>query len=660
MSYKNKKKIKKHNTTKKKKTTTNKIISSKDNFYQSVNNSWFASNHGTKTLHKNMFTSLQNKVDKQLLDTIKNHIIKEHSENAVRCRNLYKSLTKWNDELVSNQIYEEMNVLDSFRKEPNTIYEYLSYAIKKGIIAPIDFGIVNDIKRADYYISAISESGLAFIDKNVYTSNAQEYINTRKLYKEFINGMFEVFFGQKHIYNANDAYEIEASFAKKMHTVKDLQSATKTYNIYSSGSAKKLCGFDMKIFLYHLGLSNIQRVNIINPKYVKNAIHLLENGWTTHKWTSYWIYKLLFSFAKFHSKLYYYMVNNLILNIQHHEEPKSLDMIAMHTISSVMNTTVSKKYLELYKNQQEIEFVRHLTNKIQEVLRSRLKNNTWLTQQTKEKALKKLDSMVFAIGYRNKFTEDPDCHFDDYDDYHNNTKYLDWLLRKFKKEVNKKIPNNDYWLVNEEMNVFSVNAFYNNVENELILPNAFLQKPLVDLTKDITYNLAHIGFAIAHEMIHAFDVDGSNFDHNGELNYWWTNGDINNYKKIQKHIIRQYQEVAKKDGLHIDATLTLSENIADISALHIIEDTLEDYLISQNIIGEQQNVHFRKLYKYFAQQWRSLMEENKEKNMVTIDEHSLAKYRVNCVLMRSTRFQNVYNITHKDGMYYSLDINSIW
>lgn len=665
MSYKTKKNIKKHTTTQKHKLTNKKkrmIVASnyKDNFYQSVNNSWFASNHSTKALHKNMFTNLQDKVDKQLLNTIKNHIIKDNSQNAIRCRNLYISLTKWNDDLVSRQIYKEINILDEYRKKPESLYDYISYAIKKGIIVPIDFGIVNDIKRADHYIAAISESGLTFMDKNVYISNKPEYINTRVLYKKFVNGMFELFFGKDHIYSADDAYNVEALFAKKMYTISDLQSPIKTYNVYTNITSKKYCNFDMKLLLHNLGLSNIKRVNIINPKYVKNAMSLLEKEWVTNKWISYWMYKVLFSFSKFHSKLYNYMVNTLILNIKHDEEPKNIEIIATHTISSVMNTTVSKKYLELYKNEDEIVFVRHLTNKIQSILKNRLHNNNWISSYTKEKALEKLDNMVFAIGYRNKFLEDPDCDFDNYDDYQNNVRYLDWLLKKFKKEVNKKIPNNNYWLVNEEMNVYSVNAFYNNVENELILPNALLQKPVVDLSKDITYNLAHIGFAIAHEMIHAFDVDGSNFDHNGELYYWWTNGDVNNYKKIQKNIIKQYQEVAKKDGLYIDATLTLSENIADISALHIIEDTLEDFLVSQNIIGDQQNVYFKKLYKYFAQQWRSLMADEKEQSMINIDEHSLAKYRVNCVLMRSEKFQKLYNITEKDGMYYSLNMNTIW
>ena len=183
---------------------------------------------------------------------------------------------------------------------------------------------------------------------------------------------------------------------------------------------------------------------------------------------------------------------------------------------------------------------------------------------------------------------------------------------------------------------------------------------MVDLSKDITYNLAHIGFAIAHEMIHAFDIDGSKFDHNGELHFWWTDGDIHKYKKIQENVIEQYQNVAKQDGITIDAQLTLNENIADISALHIVEDTLEEYLNQKQIYGAQQYKYFKKLYTYFAQQWRSLMTSDKEKTMLMIDEHSLARYRVNCVLMRSKRFQEIYNITRNDGMYYNLDMNTIW
>jgi len=661
MSIKTKKNKTKNKKTRKITNKNNIIYDKKDDFYFSVNNPWVSNNsNNKKSLHTNMFIKLQNKVDKQLLNVIKNHLIKENTQNGKRCKSLYISLTEWNDKLVDSQIYEQLNLLDGFRKDSQNLYDYLCYSLKHGLIVPIDFGIINDIKKANHYIASISESGLVFLNKEIYFGNSDEYIKIRNSYKEFISGLFELFFGKQHIYNPIDAYNVEIELAKKMYSLRDLQSPTKTYNKVSNYKSKMEYDFDLEIFLEKLGLNNVKYVNIINPEYLKHAIFLMKNEWTSKKWYSYWIYKLLFSFSKFHSKLYYYVIERLSLNIQNNEEPKQLEMIAVNTISSVMNTSVSKKYIELYKNDPEIKFTTNLTNYIKKTFETRLYNNRWLLKKTKDKALQKLNKMRFAIGYRKKFANDPDCYFDDYDDFSNNTKYLNWLLKKFKKEVNKKILDNSYWLVNEEMNVFNVNAFYNNVENQLILPNALLQKPVVDLSKDLIYNLAHIGFAIAHEMVHAFDIEGSKFDEKGELNFWWTDGDIKKYSSLQKRVIDQYEDIAKKDGINIDGQLTLSENIADISALHLIEDSLEDYLISKNITGENQKKYFKKLYHYFARQWRSVISPNKEKSMIMIDEHSLAKYRVNCVLMRSRRFQSIFNISPSDGMYYPLNMNEIW
>ena len=210
------------------------------------------------------------------------------------------------------------------------------------------------------------------------------------------------------------------------------------------------------------------------------------------------------------------------------------------------------------------------------------------------------------------------------------------------------------------MNVFDVNAFYNNVKNEFILPNAILQKPFVDISKKISYNLAYIGFIIAHEMVHGFDSEGCLFDETGKLNYWWTKDDYNKYKHLQKDVVEHYEALAKKDGVKLDGHQTLDENIADISALHIIEDTLEMYLIDNNIFGEKQTPYFIELYQNYARHWRSVIKPKQITNNLLLDQHSLSKYRVNCVLMRSKRFAQVFNIGDSDGMYYERKTNEIW
>ena len=121
-----------------------------------------------------------------------------------------------------------------------------------------------------------------------------------------------------------------------------------------------------------------------------------------------------------------------------------------------------------------------------------------------------------------------------------------------------------------------------------------------------------------------------------------------------------YRALAKQDGIEINAILTLNENIADISAMNLVEDALESYLFEQNIFGQKQDEYFKDLYYNYARQWRNIIRQKQLKNRLLSDQHSLSKYRVNCVLMRSKRFNTIFNITQKDGMFFSEKIKEIW
>ena len=156
-------------------------------------------------------------------------------------------------------------------------------------------------------------------------------------------------------------------------------------------------------------------------------------------------------------------------------------------------------------------------------------------------------------------------------------------------------------------------------------------------------------------------MHGSSFDENGVQSMsWWTKEDLQNYKLLQDDVKDHYRALAKKDGIEINTVLTLNENIADISAMAIIEDALETYLFEQNIFGEKQDEYFKDLYYNYARQWRNILRPKQLRNRLLLDQHSLPKYRVNCVLMRSKRFNTIFNITQKDGMFFSDKTKEIW
>jgi predicted metalloendopeptidase len=653
------------------KTRKVKKLELKDNFYYYVNNNWFLNTFISKAdSDKTQFTILQKKVNNELHKCITHYIFKENNYVAKQCKNLYSALTNWNDHLVENQIYLFIKQITDFRKSPLNLYPFLKWTIYNGLISPIDFGIITDIKKSRKQIAAVAENGFSFTVKEMYFKKDKDHVKTRENYVKFIQAVFNLFFGENNQYSAADVFEIELDLATKMYTITDYEDLNKTYNKYTNKEAKRLCNFDLDLFLKEFDMTNVHYINFINPEYIKHAMTLMKkengNGWTSIKWNSYWIFKLLVSSSIYHSKLHKFFFDFFTYKLKGIDKEDPRSMIATYGISNMMNSTVSKMYIQHYKNTKEIEFAYDLVSRLIKVFKERLTKNTWLSQSTKEHALNKINKLVYAIGYKDKFPEDPDCDFLKDDAFGNNVKYVNWVFNKYKRDVNKLIINNSYWFKPEEMNVFDVNAFYSNPKNEFILPNALLQPPFLDLSKKISYNLAYVGFVIAHEIIHGFDVHGSSFNEKGEISFtegrmgWWTKEDIDNYKILQNDVNEHYTALALKDGIKINAELTLNENIADISAMNLVENALETYLFEKNIFGKEQDEYFKDLYYNYAKQWRSIIRPQQIINRLLTDQHSLAKYRVNCVLMRSKRFNTIFNIHQKDGMFFSEKIKEIW
>ena len=664
-SRKAKTKSNKPSSTKKQRHINPKLLEIKDNYYYYVNNKWLSNTFiSSSDTDKNNFTVVQKKVNKELLKCITYYLFKENKNNAnaLRCINLYSALTNWNDYLVESQIYTFIKQITEYRKDPSNLYPFLKWCICSGLITPIDFSIIVDIKKSRRYIAAISENGFSFSVKDMYFNKNKEYVRTREYYVKFIQSIFNLFFGDNNTYSAEDVFEIELDLASKMYIITDYENINKTYNKYTNSLAKKHCNFDLQLFLKEFGMTSVHCINFINPEYTKHAMTLMKNSWTSVKWNSYWTFKLLVCASVYHSKLHAHFFEFFTYKLKGIKKEEETSIMATYTISNIMNATVSKMYIQHYKNTKEIEFAYDLVNRIIKVFKERITKNTWLSQETKELALIKMDKLIYVIGYKDKYPDDPHCNFLPDDAFGNSVKYVNWFFDECKQKIGNPIENNSYWLKLEEMDVFSVNAFYSNTKNEFILPNAILQKPFIDLTKKFSYNLAYIGFIIAHEIIHGFDVHGSSFDENGIFNPmgWWTKEDIANYKLLQDDVMEHYIALADKDGVKLDAKLTLNENIADISAMNLVEDALENYLFEQNIFGEKQAEYFKDLYRNYAQQWRTITRSKQIRNRLLTDQHSLSKYRVNCVLMRSKRFNTIYNITQKDGMFFSENINEIW
>ena len=207
---------------------------------------------------------------------------------------------------------------------------------------------------------------------------------------------------------------------------------------------------------------------------------------------------------------------------------------------------------------------------------------------------------------------------------------------------------------------YVVNASYTPITNSIYIPLGYIQEPFIDLNeRGIEYNLANVGFTIAHELSHSLDEWGRKYNKEGNLDNWWSDIDIKHYKNIQNDIITQYETFAERDGIKFDASLSIGEDVADISGLAICEEYLRDYQEKTDMLPPNRAHSFQQFYTYYTIQMRQIIPKKALKAQLNTNPHPLDVYRCNVPLSRSEIFRALYNVKKGDGMWWH-NTNTIW
>ncbi len=187
----------------------------------------------------------------------------------------------------------------------------------------------------------------------------------------------------------------------------------------------------------------------------------------------------------------------------------------------------------------------------------------------------------------------------------------------------------------------TVNAFYSPSFNSVNFPIAFLQAPVYDPDASYEENLGSVGFVIAHEITHAFDSSGSQYDENGNAANWWTEGDLQTFQRLCQDVVTYFDGVETAPGITVNGALTLTENIADLGAIQCVVS-----------IGEETpDFDFREMFESYAVLWMSTSSREYLEMASYLDTHSPSRVRVDRVLQSTDKFYDVYGITEGDGMY---------
>ena len=315
----------------------------------------------------------------------------------------------------------------------------------------------------------------------------------------------------------------------------------------------------------------------------------------------------------------------------------SLEKQAYQTASSLYAEPIGVYYGRTYFGEEAKKDVVEMVKRIIETYKLRMRKNSFLAEETKEQAIRKLSTIEIKMGYPDEIKEIWSKQI--FDESESLLPIMLRLLEIRGRDALEKLlkpVDRTEWLMPGHM----VNACYNPSANDITFPAAILQKPFYSLEQSASENLGGIGAVIGHEISHAFDNNGANFDENGNLKNWWKEEDFAAFRKLTENMIEQFDGIEFHGG-KVSGELTVSENIADNGGMGV---TLE-------IVHGLPDPDFRAYFINWARVWCRKAKEEYIQLLLKNDVHSPAVLRANMPPRNFPEWYEAFGVTETDGMY---------
>jgi putative endopeptidase len=336
-----------------------------------------------------------------------------------------------------------------------------------------------------------------------------------------------------------------------------------------------------------------------------------------------------------------------------------------------MGEAIGRVYVERHFPPAAKEAMDELVGNLIEAYRGSIAQLEWMSPETRDRALAKLDAFTPKIGYPVRWKDYSTLEIDAGDLVGNvrraHIHEHDRQLAKVGQPIDR-----DEWYMTPQ----TVNAYYNPLMNEIVFPAAILQYPFFDAERDAAANYGGIGAVIGHEIGHGFDDQGSRFDGDGSLRDWWTDEDRAAFEERTKSLIAQYDELTPVglEGDHkVNGALTIGENIGDLGGLGI---ALKAYALhlqnssgdagdtsSENVAADEIDGYtgIQRLLLSWAQIWQQKGRDAETIRLLTIDPHSPNEFRCNQIVRNIEAFYDAFDVKESDALWLDADKRvTIW
>jgi len=516
------------------------------------------------------------------------------------------------------------------------------------------FWVDNDDKDPERYTVFLHQGGLGLPDEAYYREDA--YAQIRDAYRPHLVRML----GLTGLDDA--AAESQADLVMDLETrlaashwdvVRD-RDADLTYNPMTLAElVERAPGFDWAGWARALGAPDgaMDRLVVREPDFAVGFARLWSSAPVT-QWQAWLRYRLISARAPYlHDAVVQANFDFYGRTLTGARELRERWKRGVGLVQGALGEAVGQVYVDRHFPPGHKARMVELVGNLVQAYRESIGSLDWMGEETRVKALAKLDAFTPKIGYPDRWKSYAGLEIRADDLVGNvrrsNAYETDRELRKIGRPVDR-----DEWFMTPQ----TVNAYYNPGMNEIVFPAAILQPPFFDPDADDAVNYGGIGAVIGHEIGHGFDDQGSKYDGAGRLEDWWTEADRAEFERRTSALIEQYSAFSplQLDGSHrVNGALTIGENIGDLGGLSIalrayriaLGRPLDEAPAIDGMTGVQ------RVLVGWAHAWQTKGRDEEVIRRLATDPHSPDEFRCNGVVRNLPEFHEAFGVAPGDQLY---------
>ena len=616
----------------------------KDDLYEAVNGEWLK----TAKIPDDKpatggFNDLVDEIDKQLMYDFDAYATGKEKSDDSRFNEmikLYRLAKKfdWRKKVGPQPLKRMLASVENLNSYEDYQSQWKNW-ILAGMPSPISFDIDADMKNATVYALFASSPSLILPDKSYYEAEKKaQHDQLLQLWSSMVEALMDKLGYSKEEAKKiiDDAIKFDALLAPNVKSAEEAADYSKMYNPQTvaelAGATDQL---DIAAIIKQLVGEEPEKVIVTEPEYFKALNKILQGNFELFK--NWALIRVIRENASYLDDEMREINGRYGRALSGSKKPVSQRKFAFYLARDMFSQVAGDYYGKKYFGPQAKADVHHMVEQMIKVYKGRLTNNQWLSKDTRDKAILKLDKLGIQVGYPDKIP----ALYDQFkvDEEESLIANLNQLIVTANKELFSRW-NTPVDRMRWEMSAATVNAYYHPFKNIIVFPAAILQAPFYSLKQSSSQNYGGIGAVIAHEISHAFDNNGSLFDEFGNLNNWWTDEDSAHFKQLAQKMIDEFDGIPFA-GQKVNGKLTVSENIADAGGLSCALEAAKT----------EADFNAQEFFINWATIWRMKATEQYMQLLLSIDVHAPQKLRANIQAENLDDFYTAFDIKPGNEMY---------